>query len=271
MGFLLTQKQRNKLQTYKITNKHKHKNRGQTYKITTAFCLFSGTGCDYTFGMGNIQNFQQLESGVNTGNSLLPQTRNGTTMSDGVIEVAELNVDGKTRYWDDKTNICYDPETDDLLVECPSCYTEVHWEKMAVCSGHPAGCQKCHMELIKVTYESGTEAFNSSGNNPTNCQKCFLCRKKLGDTSMGRGWSRHLLRLQGWMVPSMFAAQGRVIPKDTLAGEVKRLEQECLAKRPINESDDEWYDFTKVYLARFPPSAHRNLYELALKNSYSMH
>ena len=42
-----------------------------------------GLGCDYTFGMGNIQNFQnqdynlQLESGVNTGNALLPQTRNG--------------------------------------------------------------------------------------------------------------------------------------------------------------------------------------------------
>ncbi len=42
-----------------------------------------GIGADYTFAMGNIQNFQnqdynlQLESGVNTGNALLPATRNG--------------------------------------------------------------------------------------------------------------------------------------------------------------------------------------------------
>jgi len=46
-----------------------------------------GIGTDYTFNMGNIQNFQnqdynlQLESGVNTGNALLPTSRNGATVS----------------------------------------------------------------------------------------------------------------------------------------------------------------------------------------------
>tara|TARA_R110000823_G_scaffold239821_8_gene364959 strand:+ start:2934 stop:4463 length:1530 start_codon:yes stop_codon:yes gene_type:complete len=46
-----------------------------------------GLGVDYTFNMGNIQNFQnqdynlQLESGVNTGNALLPASRNGATVS----------------------------------------------------------------------------------------------------------------------------------------------------------------------------------------------
>lgn len=42
-----------------------------------------GVGADYTFNMGSIQNFQnqdynlQMESGVNTGNALLPPSRNG--------------------------------------------------------------------------------------------------------------------------------------------------------------------------------------------------
>lgn len=51
-----------------------------------------GVGADYTFNMGNIQNFVnqdynlQLESGVNTGNAQLPATRNGGNASNPLLQ-----------------------------------------------------------------------------------------------------------------------------------------------------------------------------------------
>ena len=198
------------------------------------------------------------------------------------VEVFERTINGRLYHCDPKTGVHYDPETgnevpcppgwepgepDNLTVECPSCFEHVQWEKMTVCSnGHPGGCQKCHMKLVKSTYESGTKAYSGG---TTNCQKCFMCRDEIDDTRMGRGWTRLLRNVQALMVLKMKEAQGMPpLDADSRANIVERTQQLCQAAFPLTESDDYWYDAAKERLASYPPSTHRVIYAVLLKTTF---
>ena len=198
------------------------------------------------------------------------------------VEVFERTLNGRLYYWDPETDTHYDPKTGNevpcppgwepgkpgnLTVECPCCFEHVQWEKMTVCSnGHPGGCQKCHMKLVKSTYESGKSAYIGG---TTNCQKCFVCRNQLCDTRMGRGWTRLLRNVQTLMVLKMKEAQGMPpLDADLRAQVVATAQQRCQAENLVTESDDCWYDAAKATLALYPPSAHKVCYDILMKTAF---
>ncbi len=89
------------------------------------------------------------------------------------------------------------------LHTCHVCYEDKPFTEHAWCSnGHLAGCQRCHMNLIKSLYMKTdlrkSKVFGEHGES--SCQACMFCRHKLYDYQMGINWQVKLEKLQPIMV-----------------------------------------------------------------------
>ena len=85
---------------------------------------------------------------------------------------------------------------------CEICMEDKLLSQHTFCpNGHLAGCQKCHMNLVKTLYETSTtgQVFG----DVTTAQKCMFCRADLHDRLMGEGWSKKLSNIQPILVYNM--------------------------------------------------------------------
>ena len=80
---------------------------------------------------------------------------------------------------------------------CDICMEDKSISQHTICpNGHLAGCQKCHMSLIKNLYEQTLNVFTGD----TSAQKCMFCREHLKDVLMGENWALKLHKLQAVMM-----------------------------------------------------------------------
>ena len=81
---------------------------------------------------------------------------------------------------------------------CDICSEEKTLSQMTLCqNGHFGGCQKCHMEFVKVQYK---KTFKVYGYDDSVVQKCMYCREKMYDHQMGEDWAIKLSKLQPLMM-----------------------------------------------------------------------
>ena len=84
-------------------------------------------------------------------------------------------------------------------MECISCLEIKPKEKHTICrNGHSAGCQKCHMLLLKSKYEKKVEVYGDDSEKNTQC--CFTCREPIPDANMGEDWKKNMNILQPLMM-----------------------------------------------------------------------
>ena len=107
---------------------------------------------------------------------------------------------------------------------CDICSEEKTLSQMTLCkNGHFGGCQKCHMEFVKVQYK---KTFKVYGYDNSVVQKCMYCREKMYDHQMGEDWGIKLSKLQPIMMAQYLnenCENVNIDLKDVIASKAEQL------------------------------------------------